>query len=713
MAAALAVRFDVWDEVECNSGTMLGTLPDVRTARITQRVAGEDKLQLELLRSSAGWSLLRAQRIIRVIYDDATWDEYRIVSINERMGQNRQLLATIACEGIIMDLLTRGGLCERVEANGLAQLHFEVYQRPPTDHVDIILGSFAPFTSGAPSYFAKGTVDPNQPVDMIYDWDSPHSAFQELAKVTNTEFWVTRNGVSSYNVHMLNELGSTQPEVLLKVGRNILSVSHDTDTEEQATRIYPQGGGSEGERGSMAENGFIVQSIATLMLTLDENIVAENDQWVGHYVEKADGSTVEIIDSVTPNQIEVSSVSGISVSDVIRIVRNSAGDDLTYVELPSAITLYGGPTDQPKSKVLQRGDIPNVNNYVPNSFFDDWRLGGFGDAWCVPNYDSLLGDDEDTGDIGEPEVPGPGFEPRPVDQPEIWGRMDTQGCIYQDTFDSGTEAALAPPWAVSKYWGDSPLSVEFEQTTYRFGELGEFRYTGGGKAYARRGGFAIVDTSTVPQSEQVAEVDVTLQGGISTNQFGFIAGMGVIGAIVLRFQDTDNYYAAGLTYWTSGDLRWYLWKVINGVRTTLDTVNIADSDTGTYTIRMRVADSVQEAWLDGVNALSATDTDLNGELGYAGLICGKRFDVQDSTESPLFNNFDLVAGKTLQMSGLDTGWKIRACSLTAVESGGTATITFGATDGLRCSTLEVLDGSDVVQFTWPVPVCGGSVFTKL
>lgn len=690
----IAVRFDIWDEVECNSGSMLGTLPGIRVARITQSVAGQDTLKLELLRSSPGWTLLQEHRIVRINYDDATpWDEYRIITIDERLNEAGELLGSITCDGIIMDLLTRGGLCERIEANGLAQLHFEVYGRPPTDHVDIILGAFAPFTSGAPSYFSKGTVDPTEPVDMIYDWDSPHSAGKELAEVTNTEMWVTRNGVSSYQLHFLNEIGASSPEVLFKVGRNILDVSHESSSAEQATRIYPQGGGAEGEQATIAENGFGVTAIAGTLLTLDESIVAENDQWVGLYLEKIDGSTTAITDSVTPNQIEVASAVGVAVGDIVRLVRNTGGDDLTYVDLPSAQATYGGPTVEPKSKVLARSE-PGVNNQVLNGFYNDWREGGFGPAWCVPNDKSLTGGEDDV----------------PVDQPTTWGRMTTNGCIFSDDFSwpytDDRTPFLNAPWAIAKFYSDEFDAIDEDQTTYRFGPLGEWRYDTAGKCWPRHQGMAVLDYALGYRNELVGEVDVTLQGGISPDQYWWYH----IAGLYLRLQDEQNWYFAGITN-SAGNLRFEIIKSVAGTQTILDTYNMADVVT-TYTIKFRVADSIQEAWIDGANKISATDTAFDGTPGNAGMWGATRFGVDDKTEGVLFDNFDLVGGNSIIVSSLPTGYKIRACSITVVESGGTATIDLGG-GSLRCGDLEVLNGADVVQETWGASVCGGTAITNL
>lgn len=371
-----ARRVEVWTDAEDAGGTRAAVLDVVNPGNADRRrtVDGRTELVLELDRQQDGWSEVQHERVVRLIGREGEADEeWRIRQIDDAESEGGEIAGRVECEGVEMDLHQRTDLLERVEENGLSQLHFEVYQRPPSVHMDIILGNLSPYTSGAPAYFQKGTVEPTDPVDMIYDWDTPWSALQELAKVTGTDLVVEWDQAAGhYDVSLLNERGSTAAEPLIKPGRNALRVDRRDKGREQATRVYPQGGGREGERATMVEHAWEINTVdtGTGVITFLTDILIEDGQLVGLYAEKPDGTLTQVTASTAPNQVTVADGSGLAAGDLIQFRRNSAGDELSYLEKPSAVSTYGV-----KPKVLKRGDIPRVNNLVPNAFLSDWSGG--------------------------------------------------------------------------------------------------------------------------------------------------------------------------------------------------------------------------------------------------------------------------------------------------------------------------------------------------
>jgi hypothetical protein len=283
--------------------------------------------------------------------------------------------------------------------------------------------------------------------------------------------------------------------------------------------------------------------------------------------------------------------------------------------------------------------------------------------------------------------------------------MVTNGCLFETTFTPGiANQPLRPPWA-SAYYKDPNSSVH-TQTTGRFGPLGDFRYDGLGEIHIHKEGIAVVDTLTGAQDTQVAEVEMEIQGGISPWQYW----QEWVGGVMLRVLDNDSYYVAGIYHDFLGDLRFGIAKKSGFGFLWLAGTDISDTLT-THTIKFRCEDGLQEAWIDGGSKVSASDTSYDAITGSAGLWAGTRFNRDDKWQGLLFDNFKYVLGNTITMTDLPTGWKIRACSITAVESGaGTAVIDLGGVSPI-CSGIEVLNGSDVVQHNCTaINVCGGTVF---
>jgi hypothetical protein len=232
-------RFEVWSDWECNSGVMQDVLRDVEEAEEHEEIVGENgkllyrDLNLVVPRDDAGYAALQERKIIRIV--DTVVREYRIFKITESHSGPKR--GQIECLGPEYDL-KYSKIVRRVEANGLAQPYHEAHDRPPTEHIDIILGAFTPFVSGAPSYFSRGTVQFTENKDMIYDWDTPASALEELAEIYGAEIQVVRNGAVDFEIEMLTQIGSTGDQPLFTIGRNILSVEHESDSEEQANVVF-------------------------------------------------------------------------------------------------------------------------------------------------------------------------------------------------------------------------------------------------------------------------------------------------------------------------------------------------------------------------------------------------------------------------------------------------------------------------------------------
>ena len=660
-------RLEIWDTWECNSGSMKDVIRDVETAEETEEIQGEKgKILLRSLNitfplDDPSFANIVERDIVRIV--DTPVREYRV--FHKGRSHSGPKMAKLECLGPEYDL-KYSKIVRRVEANRLAQPYHEAHKRPPTEHIDIILGAFSPFVSGAPSYFSRGTVQFTEPKDMIYDWDTPLSALEELAEIYEAEIEILRNGSTSLDINMLTQIGATADSPLFTIGRNILSVSEDKDSEEQANIVFVQGGGAVGERGNMSENGFEVTGVSGADLTFAESIVHEDDQWNTRAIREPDGTITAITDSAAPNQISATG-HGVAVGDIVRIVE-ADGSDLLYVESPSSIAVY-----DETSKILDRSDVPNINNYLRNAFFEDWTSGGVGDAPCIPKL----------------VAPPPAGSSLCLTR-ALLGLVESQ--------DFGDQSELLPSGWVHRVKSTDAISDATALTVINgllglnlnAQNFGIYEQKDGGARNTTSSGFAIFQ----PHYSDKAIIQAEMSSGVTATcqQAGLMA----------KWQGPNNYYLAQLLFF-SGSVKARIFRVQNGNFTQVGaTYDTTETDCATtFTIKFVVEDGLQEMYIDNVLRVSGTDTAHDGVSGFTGFYTA---DPVDSTtgNGAIFDDFRLARGPNeIVVRGLAASWTIEACGEgpTAADAQGKATLDLAGSD-LNCANLIVRDDVAAIQDTF-------------
>ncbi|KKL06543.1 hypothetical protein LCGC14_2594970, partial [marine sediment metagenome] len=303
-----------------------------------------------------------------VVDDIQGFTEWRISEIAQEDGDSG-LIGIIKAESIRQDLLD--GLIDDALDNNTIIYEFEITKSPSDLITNFVL-------TAAKSYFALGTIDPTDLITMTFSWDSPLAALQSIAKESNARLAIRRNGTTNYLIDLLIDPTPVNPTSEIRIGKNIVGVKHERKTDKLATRIYPRGEAIEEIHFTMAEAVWKVVSISTLDVVLvDPNSsvgpIAFDDQFNSKYLEKIDGTYVQITDTIFSSQIVVvASGTGISADDLVRIRLNSAGDQLTYLDSPADQVSLGVVP-----RVLDRPDFPHVQNLAPNSQFS----GTYAVAW--------------------------------------------------------------------------------------------------------------------------------------------------------------------------------------------------------------------------------------------------------------------------------------------------------------------------------------------
>ena len=362
-------RVELWDTIEADGGSRLRFFAGVVSANDTYEVGSTEELTVVVTRDLSYWDDLAHDSVVRTVDVDGEYDEWRIRQLTDGQDAKGKANVTILCDSIKFDLVNNAEIMERAEMDGSAATHFEYYGLTPAEHIAVIL-------TYAESYFTVGTIQTTDPVDMIYHDDTPLSALMELATITDTELSVSRDGTTSYRIDLVDGINVGGDVLEIRNGGNLISAKRTTDSRDMGTRVYVRGGQTFGREGTLAGAAWPVASQVTGTIQFVDEIMSENDQLNGYYVIDKDGFAREITDSVAPSTI-VTAIT-ISIPDDYRLsLKRQYTDpisgtiiyiDLTYLELPSAVTEYGI-----KPALLERSDIPGINNYVVNPLLSKWE----------------------------------------------------------------------------------------------------------------------------------------------------------------------------------------------------------------------------------------------------------------------------------------------------------------------------------------------------
>lgn len=387
MTAALE-RVEVWDDLigATPAGVRLVVIADSILLADVVNLQGKDRLELSIPRASAAWAHILEGRVIRPVYVDATFDEWRIRSTKQTGQSASGNRALIKCEPIRFDLL-REGVIERLDTDGRVSHDFGIIgQTLATLLADFILPA-------APGYFAAGTINPTQAIDMTFEWDSPLAACLEMAKLTDSRLAIRPNAAhTSWLIDFIIDVTPTSPTKEFRARKNLLGITYERNADQQATRVFPRGGDVDGVRLTMAAAKWRVKTIASLDITLeDPNNTADgplafDDQLNSAFLEKTDGTKTAITDSVLSTQIVVvASAAGITVGDLIRIRATAAGKQLTFLDSPVDQTTFGLIP-----RVLDREDLPVVQNLVANPELTGTYVGNLPPNWNQVGGPTLL-----------------------------------------------------------------------------------------------------------------------------------------------------------------------------------------------------------------------------------------------------------------------------------------------------------------------------------
>lgn len=364
MDAITLSRIEVWDDFEAAGGSRLAFEGRALLAQETESVESGDTLRIRLPVNGNAWPVATDLRVLRTVLSDGSWKEWRIFRPTSQRDGSNAVDGLLVCESPLTKLSE--DVVERVESNGSVSHDFGLYGVAPADLAEFILGF-------APSIFAAGTIDPTDPVDLIFEWDSPLAALRQLAELTSSDLTLTRDVDGRYLVNLIAVEENPDPSLFIRYRKNELGIKRDRDADALLTRAYPRGASLDGFHSDMGAAAWLVASIDGSTVDLGEDAIAFDDQFNGLFVQVLGGGPlIEIVDTVVADQqLVLASAPGFNAGDRIHVRRDAAGTALTYLDNPVARAKYLS-AGQHKSKVVDLPDIPGINNLVENPYLSDW-----------------------------------------------------------------------------------------------------------------------------------------------------------------------------------------------------------------------------------------------------------------------------------------------------------------------------------------------------
>lgn len=366
-------RLEVWSTLQCAGGVRQLMVTDLIALQETRSILGEESLAATVKFSTGLLAVLAEWKVLRVVFDDDSFDEWRVSDIAEGRGQDGASLVEVRALWPTVDLASLG-IITRTESDGLVRPDFEVIGLSPAEHLSSFI--LPALTAAGATWFAAGTVTPTVPVDVVYAWTTPKEAIDLLAAQTGYEFQLRRNGTTNYLIDLVATIGGSAATVLFRTARNLTGIKRQRSAVELVSRVYPRGTNEDGIAATMARARWKATAVDTGLddVTLADPVGGDgpilfDDQLNGKYLRRVSGTLDQILDSFAATQkVRVADASFYAVNDVVELRATSGGADLVSLDSPPAVALYGAP----KVAVVDRPDIPSTVNLCPNPTQRAW-----------------------------------------------------------------------------------------------------------------------------------------------------------------------------------------------------------------------------------------------------------------------------------------------------------------------------------------------------
>ena len=375
-------HLEVWSDLERACGVRLGFLRPIyvpgQSPITIEELGGQERLLFQAPIGAPGWAHVVEKRVIRAVFRPPeesgreTWAEWRIVRVATAADESDARTGSVECESPLYDL--GSATVEEVQANGTVEHAFDRFGLTPFQHLEAILGYARP-------YLRAGSIEATEALDLSYRGTSL-AMVDQLADATALEYELVRTVSGHYRLDARERIGADAPTVMLRFRRNERSLQYEGDAGESYQRVTPLTQAEDGLPLHMGDAQWQITAVAAAagpnggdLLQLAGGPIGFDNQLDGLHAELASNPAQIRQISATlyaTQQIEVPAGETWPVGELVRIRRDNLGTQLTFLEHPEARALYGGPAGYAWRTVLERSDIPPIDNLQGFPFVDRW-----------------------------------------------------------------------------------------------------------------------------------------------------------------------------------------------------------------------------------------------------------------------------------------------------------------------------------------------------
>ena len=374
------IRFEVWTDLEAAGGTRVAFIPDVLTAVEKEELGAREMLTITIPFISPAWPQILERRVVRVVYDDDDFKEWPIQEVDRQRGKGDERTVLIECEAAWYRL--RESTVKETQTDGTVLLAFGRFNLLPIDMVKAILG----FT---PAYFVPGNITSTQRTSLDFTNASPLGLLNALAQQLDQELYILKEpgpGNTSYQIHIVDEIGATCPEFEIRYRKNELQIQRELDVSDLATRVCLVGGSLDAAVLTIANAEWTIKSVDVIgpqIVELHDFPILKDDQLNTLWLEQRyTGIRFQVMDTDEAAQtVTLSTTAGLVAGDIVRFLADAGGTELTYLEDPVGVTTYG-VVNPPQDTV----DIAFGDNLMPNAYLSNWTY-----VAAAPEYPSAFG----------------------------------------------------------------------------------------------------------------------------------------------------------------------------------------------------------------------------------------------------------------------------------------------------------------------------------
>lgn len=369
----------VLTDLRCSSGTARADLPvlDLDPFVIEEEIVDwlvTRKMTLGVPRDWVDLAEIVARRVLLVQYVDATagysglgWDEFRIASVEESVGNSNTMIITAL--GIEYDLGERDQPVYQTD-NGVVSFSFSASS---FDFSVFLTNWLIPFV---PAIWSLGTITPTSAITVAA---ANYTALQ-LARAAAAAYYkaygsryevsVRPNALTGYYLDITSYGASaTVPDLL--TNKNLEGVRRTKRTEQQTTRAVPTTSG-----GGLGRPYYLVTAVSAGVhievtdMAGGPGPAQEADQYNNLYVIDDANGTHQVTDTVvvssTTTRFLMASTAGIAVNELVWLAFDSSRNELPWIDSPSLQTTWG------KKLGFLATDQDQYTNAMLNGDMNDW-----------------------------------------------------------------------------------------------------------------------------------------------------------------------------------------------------------------------------------------------------------------------------------------------------------------------------------------------------